>query len=254
MRSIRLLAFVFALGVLALASCGKSERAKRPNVVLITLDTTRADRQSCYGHRRRTSPELDRLAADGLRFTHAYAVTSWTLPAHASLFTGKFPSSHGAQYDENGSLKLSQALAGVGRAAFQKYRVRPLSKSERTLASILADAGWKTCGVAGGPWTKELFGLGLGFQTYDDDNVTSLNGRPGDDVTRAGIAFVEAHAQEPFFLFLNYFDAHEPNRPSDEDVNAILAKGETFAALDEAEQHRVQYEAEIHAADRAMGR
>lgn len=239
------------LASLASASCGDSPR--RPNVVLVTLDTTRADRLSCYGHRRPTSPHLDRLAEDGLRFTRAYAVTSWTLPSHASLFTGKYPSSHGAQYDENGALRLSQALAGQRKQAMEGYRVRTLSPKERTLAAILSEAGWRTCGVAGGPWTKRIFGLDLGFEVYDDQNLTSLNGRPGDDVTRAGLEFVRAHADEPFFVFLNYFDAHEPNRPSEADVRAVLAPGETFEALDPAEQLRVKYDAEILAADRALG-
>ncbi|MBI5432011.1 MAG: sulfatase [Planctomycetes bacterium] len=250
--SSRLAPLLLAFAAASFASC--SERAARPNVVLVTLDTTRADRLSCYGHRRTTSPNLDRLAKESLLFTRAYAVTSWTLPSHASLFTGKFPSSHGAQYDEHGALKLSQALAGQGRAAFQNYRVRTLSPDEQTLASILSAAGWRTCGVAGGPWTKELFGLGLGFERYDDENLSSLNGRPGDDVTRAGLEFVRAHPDEPFFVFLNYFDAHEPNRPSDDDVRAILAPGESFETLDPAEQLRVKYEAEMFAADRAFGR
>jgi arylsulfatase A-like enzyme len=251
-RFVRSLAVLSVLAAFALANCGES--AKKPNLVLVTLDTTRADRLSCYGHRRTTSPALDRLAADGVLFTHALAVTSWTLPSHASIFTGKFPTSHGAQYDENGALKLSEALTGAGRDAFDAYRVRPLSPHEKTLAGLLTAAGWRTCGVAGGPWTKKLFGLDLGFERYDDDNLTSRNGRPGDDVTRAGLEFVRAHRDEPFFVFLNYFDAHEPNRPSAEDVRAILRPDETWETLDPAERLRVQYEAEIFAADRALGR
>ncbi|MCK6444869.1 MAG: sulfatase [Planctomycetes bacterium] len=247
------LACIVWLAVCALVVAGCSRRERKPNVVLVTLDTTRADRLSCYGHRRKTSPRLDGLAAESLRFTRAYAVTSWTLPSHASIFTGKFPSSHGAQYDENGALKLSQALAGARKQSMDGYRVRTLSPEERTLAGLLSANGWKTCGVAGGPWTKKLFGLDLGFDVYDDENLTSINGRPGDDVTRAGLEFVRAHRDQPFFVFLNYFDAHEPNRPSDADVQAVLAPGESIAELDPAERLRVQYEAEIFAADRALG-
>ncbi|MCP3907177.1 MAG: sulfatase-like hydrolase/transferase, partial [Oceanicoccus sp.] len=81
---------------LLLSGCGKQRNAKKPNIILITLDTTRADRLGCYGYRRRTSPNLDKLAEESVLYTRAIAPSSWTLPSHASLFTGKFTSSHGA--------------------------------------------------------------------------------------------------------------------------------------------------------------
>ena len=88
-------------GLVAVAGCrGADPRlARRPNVVLITLDTTRADRLGVYGYSRRTSPNLDALARESVLYTSALATSSWTLPAHATLFTGKFTSSHGARYD-----------------------------------------------------------------------------------------------------------------------------------------------------------
>jgi arylsulfatase A-like enzyme len=108
------------LAILATA-CGDQTRAPKahPDVVLITLDTTRADHMSAYGYPRETTPHLDPLAEDAVRFDAAYAVTSWTLPSHASIFTGKFPSAHGAQYDPSGPLSLTQegGIKGPGPGA-----------------------------------------------------------------------------------------------------------------------------------------
>ena len=94
---------------LLLSGCGKQHNAKKPNIILITLDTTRADRLGCYGYRRRTSPNIDKLAEESVLYTRAIAPSSWTLPSHASLFTGKFTSSHGARYDPDGPLLLTNA-------------------------------------------------------------------------------------------------------------------------------------------------
>ena len=84
----------------------------RPNVLLITLDTTRADHLGCYGYPRPTSPHLDQLCREAQVYTRAFATSSWTLPSHASLFTGKFSSSHGAINDPDGPLVLTDAIEG----------------------------------------------------------------------------------------------------------------------------------------------
>ncbi len=205
---------MLALGCLG---CSGSER---PSILLITLDTTRADRLSCYGYEKSTSPNLDRLAADGVRFTNAYAVSSWTLPTHASLFTGKFPSAHGAKYDPEGPLSLVQEGGIKGNPAWEAYRARPLAENEVTLAEILREHGYATGAVVAGPWLKRVFTLDKGFEHYDDSNyvdhgmgVGQLNGRLAEDVTRAAIEFVDAHEGQPFFLFLNYYDPHSPYVP-----------------------------------------
>src|SRR5262245_24928412 len=136
------------------AACGRDER---PNVILITLDTTRADHLGCYGHARNTSPELDRLAAESEVFTQAYATSSWTLPAHASLLTGKYPSSHGADADPQGALRLTDAIAGD--PGWSDYRVRGLASDETTLAAALAERGYRTGAVVAGPWLERVFSL-----------------------------------------------------------------------------------------------
>jgi arylsulfatase A-like enzyme len=196
--------FSLALVLALVSAC--NQKPAGPNILLITLDTTRRDHLGAYGYALPTSPNLDRLAADGVVYSNAYAVSSWTMPTHASIFTGKYPSVHGATYDPKGPLNLGE---GIGER-YGGYRARPIAENETTLAQVLSDAGYATGGVIAGPWLLSRFRLGKGFEHYDDSGVSALNGRPADDVTRAAIEFVDAHQSEPFFLFLNYFDAHSP--------------------------------------------
>jgi arylsulfatase A-like enzyme len=194
------------LAVLVLFGC--SRRAEKPNVLLITLDTTRYDRLSFYGYSRQTSPHLDALAERAVVYERGVAASSWTLPSHASIFTGKFPSSHGADYDEEGPLRLTAAIAGPEE--WDRYRARGLSSEETTLAELLREKGYRTGAVVGGPWMKRVFGLDRGFEHYDDDGIGDVNGRLASEVTTAALAFLENVGGDPFFLFLNYFDPHGP--------------------------------------------
>lgn len=196
---------VLALAALALGACGDA-RAGRPDVVLVTLDTTRADRLSCYGYGRETSPRLDEFARSSLRYAHARAISSWTLPTHAALFTGRFTASHGACYDPQGPVRLGQALAG-----FDHYRARPLIEAESTLAEHLAARGWRTAGFVAGPWLARPFGLAQGFEHWDDTQIDGVRGRLAEQVTDAALAWAGAlEEHEPAFLFLNYYDPHGP--------------------------------------------
>jgi arylsulfatase A-like enzyme len=117
--------------------------ADRPNVVLVVLDTTRADRVSCYGYGRPTTPALDRLASSGVRFAHAYANSSWTLDSHASLFTGLYP---------------------VGHRATQE--TLHLGDGPETLAQILTAAGYQTFGTSANPVVGNASGLVRGFERF----------------------------------------------------------------------------------------
>lgn len=180
------------------------------NLLIITLDTTRPDHLGCYGHERDTSPEIDRVASDAVVYTRAFSTSSWTLPAHASLFTGKFPWSHGARIDPNGSVSLGDAIQG--EAGLDSYRVSGLAPDEHTLAEILAAHGFTTGAVVAGPWMKRIFGLDRGFQHYDDDGIDTVSGRKAADVTDAALAWLDRHERERFFLFLNYYDPHGPYR------------------------------------------
>ena len=102
--------------------------SKPPNLLLVTLDTTRADHLGLYGYERDTSPQLDELAVESRVYENAYSTSSWTLPSHASLFTGLYPSSHGARYDEDSELRLSAALPD--HAAARSYGAQPLAGAD----------------------------------------------------------------------------------------------------------------------------
>ena len=251
---------VAVVGCLVGAGCTRPP-PDAPNVVLVTLDTTRADHLGCYGYDRPTSPNLDRLAAAGVRFARARGVSSWTLPTHASLFTGKYPSVHGARYHPEGRFRLSQGLDG----RFAHYRVNPMHDGEATLAGWMGDAGWRTGGVVAGPWMKKVFGLDRGFGWWDDRNIRELNGRDAADVTDSAISFVERHADEPFLLFVNYFDPHGPWMTRWEFLERFDL-GDDFGAVVEAfrkgtatpeQRTRVKnafYDGEIAYADHHLGR
>ena len=251
---------VFALSLLI--GCGEPDRVvavdpTRPPVVLITLDTTRSDRLGCYGYEAETSPELDRLCSDATRYDSAYSTTSWTLPAHASLFTGEYTWSHGVRYDADGPLVLADAIE---HRSAERYRARGLAADKPTLASRLADAGYATAGFVSGPWMKRVFGLANGFDHWDDSGIDEENGRRAGALTDAALVWLREHAAEPVFLFLNYYDAHSPYSPPEgwrDRFAARVADGGPLPAAGEPvslEQANALYDAEIAFADHHLGR
>jgi arylsulfatase A-like enzyme len=250
---VRLLLAACAVGTLC--GCGRApEPAKAPRpplVLLVTLDTTRADRLSCYGYSRGTTPQLDRLAADALLFENALATSSWTLPSHATLFTGKLGSVHGAGYDAKGPLSLAAALPG---SEWERYRARPLDESERTLAEMLKDAGYATGGVVAGPWMKKPFGLAQGFDFWDDDQIDSTDGRRADKVSDAALRFLE-RTKGPAFLFLNYYDPHGPYDAPEPFARRFLAPGARLSGgVPKGEELQARYDAELAFLDEHVGR
>ena len=182
-----------------------------PTIVLITLDTTRADHLGCYGYSRQTSPQLDRLANEAVVYERAISPATWTLPAHASLFTGKFAATHGVCKAADGALDL--AVPYYGPDDVNHYRAHPLADEERTLAAILTDAGYSTAAVVAGPWLKQVFGMNRGFQVYDDEHIETINARRAEEVTDRALELIQQPSRQPRFLFLNYFDAHYPYQP-----------------------------------------
>ncbi len=187
--------------------------AGRPNIILITLDTTRADHLSIYGYARPTTPHIDSLARQGLVFEDTLSSTSWTLPAHASIFTGLLPHQHGAGW------------------------AVPLDTSALTLAEILNSRGYQTAGfTANFGYGPAGWGMGQGFSVYDDDSFsvrhnfiqTLLGGlivqplyqnlvaydrfdrRSAQQINRDVFRWFERRSTVPFFVFINYYDAHAP--------------------------------------------
>jgi len=229
----------------------------RPPIVLITLDTTRRDRLGCYGYGPATSPHLDRLCREATRYDAAYSTTSWTLPAHASLFTGEYTYSHGARYDPEGPLVLGSV---IDHPAAGRYRARGLAAGTPTLADRLSSAGYATAGFVAGPWMKRVFGLDGGFAHWDDAGIDQENGRRADALTDAALAWLRQHAAEPFFLFLNYYDAHSPYSPPEgwrDRFSQRVISGRPMPAPGESmslEEASAFYDAEIAFADHHLGR
>jgi len=234
---------------LAIALAGACGAAPRPDIVLITLDTTRADRVGCYGYRGATTPNLDRFAEEAVVHTRAYSTTNWTFPAHASLFTGKFTTSHGARFDPDGPLLLASAVSVS--EWWNQFRVRGLGQGERTLAAMLSEAGYSTGAVVAGPWLKRIMGLDRGFDHFDDDGITSMNGRAAPQVTDRAVAWVAENTDQPFFLFLNYFDPHQPLRPPREFIRGLPTDGESSPPKNKRSQ---LYDAEVRFMDHHLGR
>lgn len=196
-----------------------------PDVFLISLDTTRADRLSLYGYGRPTSPQLEALATDALTFTQARSTAGWTLPGHASMLTGMYPSRHGAHLA--GGWLPGQSIDGRRNVAF------PLAADKTTVAEALRDRGYTTGGfVANFSYLYRDFGLAQGFQRYDDAPGLLLRVRPpivrfaqhtfdpgfclkpyrtAPDINRQALAWLdEAPAGRPVFAFLNYMEPHQP--------------------------------------------
>jgi arylsulfatase len=234
-----------------------------PAVVLITLDTTRVDHLSCYGYERETTPNLDALAERSVRFRRAWSTSTWTLPAHASLFTGMYPLRHGARYDSSGGVALGDRLKVEGA---DQVRAGMLVDDATTLAEMMGERGFRTAAIVAGPWLHRDFGLLQGFQ-HQDDEVTSFNGRPAAEITSAAVSWLDdLHSTDPYFLFVNYFDPHAPYKQQDRYPDLPRAaepldlhydemmRGTYRFSADERAILRDRYDGEIRDMDRELGR
>jgi arylsulfatase A-like enzyme/Tfp pilus assembly protein PilF len=196
------LAAALPLALLTAPACGRkgADAPRTLNVLLITIDTLRADHLGCYGDREARTPEIDHLAASGVVFENAVTVVPVTLPSHASIMTGAYPASHGVH--NNGSYRLRDGAT--------------------TFAGILHERGYRTAAVVAGYPLAARFGLAQGFDSYDDrlpperERQIGYREKPAADVSRAGLEFLDRAAPEgtsPFFLWLHFFDPHAPYAP-----------------------------------------
>jgi arylsulfatase A-like enzyme/tetratricopeptide (TPR) repeat protein len=180
-----------------------SGSARGFNVLLITLDTTRADHLGCYGHDEAQTTVLDALAEGGIRFVDAVTPVPTTLPSHATILTGLDPPNHGVR--NNGEFKLAD--------------------EHQTLAEILRGRNYRTAAFVSAFVLDERFGLGQGFEHYDDQVDLAQALAPGshiaersaDITTRAALQWLaNRDAVNPFFMWVHYFDPHRPwNPPAD---------------------------------------
>jgi arylsulfatase A-like enzyme/Tfp pilus assembly protein PilF len=169
------------------------------NVLLISIDTCRADHLGCYGYPLDTTPNIDAIAREGIVFEHAISPLPYTLPAHCTMLTGTIPPYH--EVFDNSDYKLSEGNV--------------------TLAELLKEKGYLTAGFVSSFMMDSRFGLGQGFDLYDDDfeeasHTMGINQCRGDETTHDVIEWLRRHKDEKNFVFLHYYDPHftyEPPEP-----------------------------------------
>jgi arylsulfatase A-like enzyme len=223
----------------------------------VILDTVRADHLSSYGYSRPTTPNLDRLAADGERYEEAFAQSSWTLPAVATILTGQPPHVHGAD-------RWDGALY-------------PVRRDVPTLAERLRDAGFRTGGVFNVVWCGPDSGLGRGFEWYDHvvTDASNRNHRTAAATTDLALGWLAQHREAPrLFLVVHYFDPHltyDPPPPFDTRYEppgggrirsgfgstgevARVRSGEIQLGAEERQSLVARYDGELSYVDREFGR
>lgn len=179
------------------SSCGGPEGGEPQNLLIISVDTLRPDRLGCYGCSRETSPTMDRLAEEGVRFADVTATSPWTLPSHVSLLTGLYPSRHGVRGD-----KLS------------------LHPSTPSLTMKLNELGFQTKAIVNCDFLRPRYGLRAGFEDYEvflesawvDPKLAHMR-NAGPTIVRKAIAWLEQRDDRPFFLFAHFYDVHSDYVP-----------------------------------------
>ncbi len=184
---------------------------EKPNVILFTLDTTRADHLACYGYSNVKTPHLDSLAQRGVLFEQAATASPLTLPAHCSILTGMYPTYHGVRINGNTAL----------------------SEEQTTVAEILSDQGYR-CGAFIGAFVLDgRWGLKQGFEDYDDQfdlkkykhlDLGAVQ-RPGNEVMDSALDWLEKHKSSPFFAWIHLYDPHTPYAPPEPYLSEYRPRG-----------------------------
>ena len=234
---------------LLIIGCGNHATEKtdsQPNLILISIDTTRKDHCSVYGYERDTTPNLNAFGAQGARFEQAYAPTSTTGPTHATIFTSLYPIAHHVL--KNG-LKLSDEYV--------------------TLAEILKTQSYQTAAVISSFVLNAKFGYAQGFEFYDDafqpeestvkwkywegHRVDGSFDRRADHTTNRAIRWLKKDREQkrPFFMFVHYFDPHAPYTPPDSFLNKLSRKSSLKTQLDKTIS---KYDDEITFTDQQIGK
>ena len=223
MRDCRAVA-ALALASFLLSACTGDERPnaerKVSNLLLVVVDTLRADHIGAQGYERETTPNIDAFAAAGAKFSQAIAHSSWTRPSMAALMTGVLPSTTGLT---------------CHNFRFPKGDCDVLRSGLTTLAELLAESGFATSGIVANINVDSIFGFDQGFEEYvsiperlqaaNPDWRTQKDWLRGttEGVTEAAVAWLEQSTDDaPFFLYLHYLDPHEPYLPPAEDVKPVV--------------------------------
>jgi arylsulfatase A-like enzyme len=240
--------------LLAVTACGGTDSggavsAPRPDVVLIVIDTLRADHLGSHGYPRDTTPNIDALAAESTRYARAYSHAPWTTPAVAALMTSRYPS------------------------AFGITSVQSRLPDEATLLpELLLDAGYRTAAFVSHSFVSAKWGFSQGFERFDESNVKGHMATTSPDISELAIAWLqEQRGEEPVFLFLHYFDPHfgyidQPDFPFGgraPDYEGPVRSG-SFPGMHAKEKQQLspadihelrrQYDSEIALTDREIGR
>ena len=184
---------------------------EKPNVILVTMDTTRADHLGCYGYQGGSTPTLDALAGRGVLFEQAATVAPLTLPAHSTIMTGMYPTFHGVRVNGNTAL----------------------SDEQTTLAEVLSAQGYRTGAFIGAFVLDGRWGLKQGFQHYDDQfdlkkyKHLDLGGvqRPANEVMDAALAWLDGGKANPFFAWIHLYDPHVPYAPPEPFASEYSRRG-----------------------------
>jgi arylsulfatase A-like enzyme/predicted Zn-dependent protease len=195
-----LIVLVLGVGIAAAITFSRfrdSRRADGP-IILISIDTLRADRLPAYGYSATRTPHLDRLIADGVLFENAYSHSPQTLPSHTSMLTGELPFEHGVRDNIGFNVKSQQ----------------------RTLQQMLREAGYATGGFVSAYVLRKQVGFDQGFDHYDDalppvspDKPLGQMQRPGTDTLAAATTWLDARTSPRFFLFFHIYEPHRPYAP-----------------------------------------
>lgn len=224
LRPLILFAGIIAVGLIAffllqpekkpdeeLSALWRKKGIEKPNVLLITLDTTRADHLPCYGYRGGKTPHLDALAAQAVVFEECISSSPLTLPSHASIMTGLYPTFHGVRVNGNTAL----------------------SEQHQTLAEVFAQNGYE-CGAFIGAFVLDgRWGLKQGFRHYDDridlkkykQLDLGLVQRPGNEVADAALSWLQGEKDNPFFAWVHFYDPHVPYEPPEPYLSEYDSRG-----------------------------
>ena len=249
------LACCMVAGSLGLVGCSESkleqqtEIDERPtNVVLVVIDSLRADHLSCYGHERPTTPEIDALAAVSVRYANAFSQAPWTTPSIGSLLSSQYPT-----------------VLGI------RHALSPLPEGLVLLPEVLQANGIATGAVVSHSFTSAKWGFSQGFDSFDESNIKDYEGITSPGVSARAIQFLDQHRDRPFFLFLHYFDPHFAYVDHDRfsfgagqaDYSGPVKSGQDFLPLakqrdeldgdDVEELHRL-YDSELALTDHYVGK
>jgi len=240
----KILLFLSLGSAILLGGCTDRSLEKGWNVILISIDTLRADHLGSYGYGSDTSPNIDRFAEENIIFRNSYSASAWTFPSHMAMFTARYPT------------KNSEVIYP---------KIKEFDRSYRTIAQSLQDAGYETAAFTGGGFVAKSLGFGRGFGVYES------YGRNFEDNEKHVFDWITQHdPDQKFFLFIHGFDTHRPYDPPEYLKHRFMkefppeCEGVTFKNIEPQkfkciraeggiEYMKSQYDAEIFFADSIIG-